>query len=63
MSVMNFANDLMLDFRCLIIPRFIYAVGGDFEDGRIRNAEIRDRIRELAAEAHRLGALSTPATS
>lgn len=54
MSVMNFGNDLMLDFRCLIIPRFIYAVGGDFSEGAIRNTEISDRIRKLAKEAKHL---------
>jgi FMN reductase len=30
MSVMSFANSLMLDFRCLIIPRFVYATGDSF---------------------------------
>ena len=27
MSVMAYANSLMLDFRCVIIPRFVYATG------------------------------------
>lgn len=56
MSVMNFSNDLMLDFRCLIIPRFIYAVGNDFSDSRIQNAEIQERIQLLAKEAGQLAA-------
>lgn len=34
MSVMPFANSLMLDFRCIIMPRFVYAVGSDFADDR-----------------------------
>src|SRR5262249_23105196 len=40
MSVANFGNDLMLDFRCLIIPRFIYAVGNDFSEDSVTNPEI-----------------------
>ena len=53
MSVMSLANSLMLDFRCLIVPRFVYATGGDFGDDRletmyITSEEIKERIRELA---------------
>lgn len=59
MSVMDFANELMLDFRCLIIPRFVYAVKGDFlkKDGGeidISNAEILERVQLLCNEALRL---------
>lgn len=54
MSVMNFGNDLMLDFRCLILPRFIYAVGSDFTEATISNSEIEDRIQRLATEARQL---------
>jgi FMN reductase len=54
MSVMNFANDLMLDFRCLILPRFIYAVGGDFSESTISNPEIEERIQRLALETKQL---------
>jgi NAD(P)H-dependent FMN reductase len=31
MSVMSLANSLMLDFRCLIVPRFVYAIDRDFD--------------------------------
>ena len=31
MSPMSFMNSLMLDFRCIIIPRFIYATGNSFD--------------------------------
>ncbi len=54
MSVMGFANDLMLDFRCLIIPRFIYAVGADFSGQAIRNPEVVERIEKLAQETKKL---------
>jgi NAD(P)H-dependent FMN reductase len=48
MSIMGLANSLMLDFRCLIIPRFVYAHGRDFVDGTPTPA-LGERIRELAA--------------
>ncbi|MBT3342165.1 MAG: NAD(P)H-dependent oxidoreductase [Gemmatimonadetes bacterium] len=53
MSVMAFANSLMLDFRCLIVPRFVYATGDDFGDDRtesmhIASDELRDRLDDLA---------------
>jgi NAD(P)H-dependent FMN reductase len=46
MSVINFANDLMLDFRCWIVPRFVYATGNDF-DGDEPGENIRYRVAEL----------------
>lgn len=56
MSVMGFANSLMLDFRCLIIPRFVYAVGDDFADDRlptmrVTSEKISERIKELVGTA------------
>jgi len=59
MSVMGLANHLMLDFRCLIIPRFVYATGADFGDDRLETMyiaadEIRARLAELAETAAKL---------
>ena len=54
MSVMGFANSLMLDFRCLILPRFIYAVGSDFSDNAVSNPKIQKRIQQLAEDAKQL---------
>jgi NAD(P)H-dependent FMN reductase len=54
MSVMGLANSLMLDFRCIILPRFIYATGNDFAQGKISSAEIKMRIKQLADSARRL---------
>ncbi len=53
MSVMNISNDLMLDYRCLIIPRFVYAVGDDFGDDRlptmhVSSPTIIERMEQLA---------------
>jgi len=47
MSIMSLANSLMLDFRCLIVPRFVYATGDDFEGDTIQSAVIRERLGEL----------------
>ena len=54
MSVMGLANDLMLDFRCLIIPRFVYAVSDDFTGDRsaemaLASDTVRERLAELAS--------------
>ena len=58
MSVMSLANSLMLDFRCLIVPRFVYATGTDFAGGKLASAKIAARVAQLASETVRLaGAL------
>ena len=56
MSVMHFGNDLMLDFRCVIIPRFVYATGDDFSQPpqlSVSNPKIEERIQQLSQEAMR----------
>jgi FMN reductase len=50
MSVMAFANSLMLDFRCVIIPRFVYATGRAFEGDDLKDKEVGERINDLAGE-------------
>src|SRR6185369_16964444 len=40
MSVMSFANSLMLDFRCLIVPRFVYADGSQFSAEEISDPQV-----------------------
>jgi len=48
MSVMPFANSLMLDFRCVITPRFVYATSHDFADEQLaEDGELRRRLRGL----------------
>jgi FMN reductase len=54
MSVMSFANSLMLDFRCLIVPRFVYTTGAAVRDGKVVDPEIDRRIAELCAALMRL---------
>src|SRR5688500_3301987 len=55
MSVMSLANSLMLDFRCLIVPRFVYSTGECFRDGKIVSADVGNRVRQLCDEVVRLG--------
>jgi NAD(P)H-dependent FMN reductase len=54
MSVMSLANSLMLDFRCLIIPRIVYATSQDFTDGQLSSSVVRERVWELAVASTRI---------
>ena len=54
MSVMSLSNSLMLDFRCYIIPKFVYATKHDFENEKIINKDIEERIEELGNELIRV---------
>ena len=47
MSPMSFVNSLMLDFRCLIIPKLVYADKACFNDNGDMNDMIKVRIEEL----------------
>lgn len=47
MSVLSVANSLMLDFRCLIVPRFVYATGNAFSENAVSDPTICKRIDEL----------------
>ena len=48
MSIMGLANSLMLDFRCLVIPRFVYAKGDDFREKKHPTSDLVARIAQLA---------------
>ena len=50
MSVMSFANSLMLDFRTIIIPRFVYATGDAFESDKLIDRKVSKRIEQVAGE-------------
>lgn len=56
MSVMAYANSLMLDFHCVIIPRFVYATGSAFDGETPRDEKIVLRIEQVAAELVRFTA-------
>ena len=55
MSIMSLANSLMLDFRSVVVPRFVYAVGEAFDNGRIVDPKVMSRVADLAKETVRLG--------
>lgn len=50
MSIMALASSLMLDFRTVIIPRFVYATGGDFTDDEITGEDVLKRIDGLTVD-------------
>lgn len=56
MSIMALANSLMLDFRCTIVPRFVYATEADFSGEAIANADVARRTQELATTLARFAA-------
>lgn len=59
MSIMGLANSLMLDFRCLIVPRFVYASDREsFSEDGIADPTLHARIAELVAETRRLAGAS-----
>lgn len=56
MSVLGLANSLMLDFRCWIVPRFVYATGPDFKDGVLTGQDVILRVGHLLEEIFEHGA-------
>lgn len=56
MSVMGVANSLMLDFRSVIIPRFVFATGDQFQGKEIAHEDLGDRIELLTSELLRFTA-------
>ncbi|HEX2852685.1 MAG TPA: NADPH-dependent FMN reductase [Opitutaceae bacterium] len=56
MSIMGLANSLMLDFRCVIVPRFVYATGKAFSGDKITDSEVAARVAECARATAKLAA-------
>lgn len=54
MSIMALANSLMLDFRSVIVPRFVYATGDAFANGAIADPDVTRRVEELVRLTARL---------
>ena len=48
MSVTSIANSLMLDFRCVIIPRFVFVNDTAFSEDKVSDPEIKNRLQELS---------------
>lgn len=47
MSVMSFANHMMLDFRSVIVPRFLYTQDGDWTEEGTLNDSVQERFELL----------------
>jgi FMN reductase len=56
MSVMAYANSLMLDFRTVIIPRFVYATGQSFDGDELVDNKVAERVRQVANDLIRFTA-------
>ena len=54
MAVMAYANSLMLDFHCLIVPRFVFATSDAFSSEHITDKKIMHRIETVADELVRI---------
>lgn len=54
MAVMPLASSLMLDFRCVIVPQFVFASDEDFQDDRLISDDVAERIGKLAEELQRM---------
>lgn len=56
MGILQIANSLMLDFRTVIIPRFVYASPDAFTEAGGITPAIQDRLKGLADSATQMGA-------
>lgn len=54
MSIMGLANNLMLDFRCVIVPRFVYATDAAFDGKGVTDPKIAGRVSRLVIELNSL---------
>jgi len=50
MAPLGFVNSMIMDFRCVIIPRFVYTTGSDFSEERVTEEKVQERIEQLADE-------------
>ena len=58
MSVMGFANHLMLDFRSVIAPRFVYATGESWDsDGNLKE-DVQQRVAGLVDDLSEIQVVS-----
>lgn len=60
MAHLGIANSLMLDFRCIVVPRFVHANENEIVDGRIVSADTQRRLDEMAALFLRIAAALSP---
>jgi FMN reductase len=60
MGPLKIANSLMLDFRTIIVPRFVYAEGVDFREDVVASEQVLARIEEVASTLVRLAEAINP---
>lgn len=60
MGCLGLANSLMLDFRTLILPRFVYTTGDSFADDKISETQVEDRIVSLIEQLMAVSAATMP---
>lgn len=60
MGVMSLANSLMLDFRCFILPRFVYATDEHFEGDETLDPKTEGRLVALVDELIRVATALDP---
>ena len=53
MAPLGLINSLILDFRCIVLPRFVYASQSEFTDGA-PHSKIQERIHTLTADLKHL---------
>lgn len=62
MAPMGLAQSLMLDYHCIVVPRFVLATESHIAEGAVADAGVRRRLDHLAAELIRVSvALRKPA--
>jgi len=60
MSLMSLANTMMLDFRCLIVPRFVYATADDVSETGELVEDMARRVDQLCREMLRVAGAVRP---
>ena len=57
MAPLAFMNSLMIDFRCIIVPKYVYADRSAFDEGTIApdiDARLAELVRTTTALGHAL---------
>ncbi len=57
MSIMGLANSLMLEYRCLIVPYFVFTKPNSFDGNELQDKRAIQRIEELAVATCRMVAM------
>lgn len=55
MAPLSFLGSLMLDFHCLVVPRFVYATEDCFTDEQLSNDDVAARLKQMTSQLVKLG--------